>query len=363
MKKALVLLAVVECLVIVILSVALYNVLSENAVLTAHVCPEIENEQAEHTNDESLNDDHQLDVEYNEKKSVAVSNSALTALNDEYAGLWQKQVEKYYQALFDYYSSTEGLYADKDGITYYPGVKDHASMMEETKASQENWLKYYESSINYYKDFLYSVYGTGSIVPVKLSDYSRILYRAKAIEMCELYSSISSTSGETAMISVGDNYEIDQVYTEDRFYFRCRVYNNNKELVFEESELRTYPQIDRVYDDIIDIHINRGTGLVEHRYYSLSLDKLSDAYVYVSAFDGARIAYVDVADKSNPTGSRVLTVKDVFDGNGYYKSFELDFHNIDTPVVNAEFINDKSQLKVSYYSAPDGDLRETVLDL
>lgn len=108
----------------------------------------------------------QTDNDYIKRKQNIKSNAELTNLNEEYAEIWHSKMDLYYQSLYDFYVS-----------------QDNTQMICKTQLMKEQWDSYYTSQMSYYEKFIMSVYESGSIVPIKLSDCSRILYRNKAIEL------------------------------------------------------------------------------------------------------------------------------------------------------------------------------------
>lgn len=116
----------------------------------------------------TTNNSEEFSIDYNyeiRKKSVK-SNAELTNLNEEFANIWQEKIGFYYQEICDYFIS-----------------KSNNEMMNQTLSMQEKWNAYYKYQINYYEEFMLSVYDSGSIVPIKLSNYNLLLNRNKAIQL------------------------------------------------------------------------------------------------------------------------------------------------------------------------------------
>lgn len=107
-----------------------------------------------------------LDLEYESKKKNVKSNIEMTALNEEYAEKWKSKIEFYHTQILNYYTLNSG------GEMYDLSMQSHT-----------NWNSYEEQQYNYYEAFIYDNYTTGSIIPIKLSDYKRIVYRNRAIEL------------------------------------------------------------------------------------------------------------------------------------------------------------------------------------
>ena len=128
----------------------------------------INNDCIEIVNTESVTE-FSVDKDYNNKKQNIKSNAELTNLNEEFANIWKGKTEIYYQSIYEYY--------------YF---KDDTAMIDKIESMKVDWENYYSNQMNYYKDFILSKYTTGSIVPVKLSEYSKALYRNKALELYDL---------------------------------------------------------------------------------------------------------------------------------------------------------------------------------
>ena len=82
---------------------------------------------------------------------------------------------------------------------------------------------------------------------------------------------------------------------------------------------------------------------------------ISDEYQYVIANNDTYVAYIDGEDMSN----RSVVVQNIFDKNILYYKVQLDFAKIDTPIENAEFI-DNNTLKITYINSLDNSIETTV---
>ena len=117
-------------------------------------------------NSDDVNLSFLLDREYEAEKEQVRSNAEMTALNEEFEEKWKMKEEFYYGKLLDYYSSG----SDK-------------SMYDKTVAQQEEWSTYAAQQYDDYESLVHGCYTSGSIVPIKLSDYRRVLSRNRAIEL------------------------------------------------------------------------------------------------------------------------------------------------------------------------------------
>ena len=74
------------------------------------------------------------------------------------------------------------------------------------------------------------------------------------------------------------------------------------------------------------------------------------------------IAYIDVS-KETPFENRKVVVQNIFDKNMFYKEFKLNFSNVDTPVIEAEFSKDGASLLLTYLSGEKQTQTSEILDL
>ncbi len=144
---------------------------------------------------------------------------------------------------------------------------------------------------------------------------------------------------QTENIETGTYYRI---YKGDNSYLCYDVYNAEKETVLSEKTDRPL-KISMINDNIIDIEIGMGTGIAIHTYYNVDKNVFSREFSYVLSVSDDLIAYIDVPEE-NPMNNRKVIVQNIFDKNLFYKEFELDFSDVDTPVVNATFSEDALQL-------------------
>lgn len=152
--------------------------------------------------------------------------------------------------------------------------------------------------------------------------------------------------------------EYYKVILKDNISFDYYIYDVNKNIVEEQNGLTNLIDVKLLNDNVVDVHINWGTGLSEHHYYSVKRDVFSKKYEFVVAYNNERVAYLDGAIQE-----RCLIVQNVFNKTEYYKEFNLDFSTFITPVVDASFINNDSQLQVTYYFGDEEIERTVILDL
>ena len=107
-----------------------------------------------------------------------------------------------------------------------------------------------------------------------------------------------------------------------------------------------------ISDDTIDIGIDMGTGITIHKYYDANENIFSGEFTNVLTNSDKLIAYIDVS-KENPLENRKVVVQNIFDKSLFYEEFKLDFSNVDTPVIEAEFSKDGACLLLTYLSGEE----------
>lgn len=126
------------------------------------------------------------------------------------------------------------------------------------------------------------------------------------------------------------------------------IYGSDGKTVFSETTDRPL-SITIIDENTVDISKGEGTGLTLHKYYSVTQDKFSQEFSYVICSSNDLIAYIDISEES-PLKNRKVVVQNIFNEEGFYKEFQLDFSHVDTPVVNGEFNEDCSELNITYLS-------------
>ena len=119
-----------------------------------------------------------LDTEYQQDINEAYSNYDKCVINGEYALLWQEKADEYYDTLISYYSSDEERFNDR-----YISPED---MLENVQSMKGERREYMENQIEFYEAHLTAKYGSGSILPVVLSEYILDMYRAEALEVYQM---------------------------------------------------------------------------------------------------------------------------------------------------------------------------------
>lgn len=140
---------------------------------------------------------------------------------------------------------------------------------------------------------------------------------------------------------------------------KYNIYDRSGNTVFSETTDRPV-KITRNGDNVIDIAKGMGTGITAHKFYNTEENAFSETFYGVISSSDRLVAFIDV-DREKPLENRTLIVQDIFDGRLFYKSFNLDFSAVDTPVTEAHFSEDGRKLTVTYMSGNAGLEKTEVL--
>ena len=176
---------------------------------------------------------------------------------------------------------------------------------------------------------------------------------------CSTYNNtVNNESEQTETIASGAYYRIYKGNINQVCY---NIYNSEGEIVLSEKTDRPL-EINMINDDIVDIEIGMGTGITIHKYYGVGENIFSQEFLYVLSNLDQLIAYIDVP-KEKPLENRKVIVQNIFNKNLFYKEFQLDFSNVDTPVIEAKFSKDGESLQLTYLSGEEQTQISTMLDL
>lgn len=176
---------------------------------------------------------------------------------------------------------------------------------------------------------------------------------------CSPYkTTVDSKSEHREIIDSGKYYSI---YKGNITQVCYDIYNAKGEIVLSEATDRPL-RISMLNDTIVDIRIGIGTGTIIHKYYSVEENIFSQEFQYVLSNSDKLVAYIDVP-KENAFENRKVIVQNIFDKDLFYKEFQLDLSKIDTPVIDAIFLNDGTSLQLTYLSGKEQTQVITVLNL
>ena len=171
-----------------------------------------------------------------------------------------------------------------------------------------------------------------------------------------------SILNESTPIESGNNYEIYDISKYAQPFYQYFVFDNKREIMDSGILEQSYPNF-KSRDGILEIHIGYGTGVWQCRYYDANKKLVSVWFNQPHAFSNNLVVY---AEPRWNDGDRTdfIVVRDIFHEDAYYSEFERPLKT-SVPIVDAVFINDGSQLKVTYLTGNDYDYNEVteVLDL
>lgn len=144
-----------------------------------------------------------------------------------------------------------------------------------------------------------------------------------------------------------------------RVYYN--IYDKNGNIALSEETERPL-EIKMLNDNVVDIAIGVGTGITIHKYYNVEENIFSQEFSYVLSNLDEMVAYIAVP-KEKPMENRKIIVQNIFDRNLFYKEFLLDFSNVDTPVIEANFSTDGEALQLTYLCGEEQTQVATILSL
>lgn len=180
---------------------------------------------------------------------------------------------------------------------------------------------------------------------------------------CSLQPSINNSivtnpSENYKIIDSCEYYRIYKINTTQVYY---EIYNSNGDIALSETTDKPLT-IDMINNDVVDIGIGMGTGLTTHKYYSIKQNLFSQEFLYVLSNSNELIAYIDVP-KHKSFENRKVIVQNIFDKELYHKEFQLDFSDVDTPVIQGSFSEDEKSLQITYFSGKDEIEISEILEL
>lgn len=140
------------------------------------------------------------------------------------------------------------------------------------------------------------------------------------------------------------------------------IYDTQGNIVHQVETGAAYPQISLLEDNILGVQVKKGTGVYVHRYYDLSENLVSKEYQYVIAYCNGNVAYIEVPQEHS-LQERRLVVENIFEENALPKTYDIDFALVDSPVIDAHFINDGKAITITYLSGDGQNETTQTIDL
>ena len=173
----------------------------------------------------------------------------------------------------------------------------------------------------------------------------------------------NSDSVENSGITI-DDLKNPQVIEDTKFYkilqgegnfYYYYILDGQNEVVDEMGFYRKAPQLSLV-DEIVKVYIQLGTGAgtIRTRYYDTKEGLLSEWFYSVYDEDNRLLVYSD---------HNKLIVQNIFDKSSYYREFQnFSKKLLETgePFTNVSFVNDGTELKVTYITTDLNEVTETI---
>lgn len=153
-----------------------------------------------------------------------------------------------------------------------------------------------------------------------------------------------------------------KVYTDESgFNYYYKVYNNIGECI--DSGFHTGEITFECIDNILSVKMGFGTYAFICRYYDLSTSRVSRFYTTPLEISGEYIAYFTKNHK-NDENSIILVIQNIFDEKVYYQEIKRAFSSKVLDLYSeTEFINNNTQLKISYLINSSDEIITEVIDL
>lgn len=166
-----------------------------------------------------------------------------------------------------------------------------------------------------------------------------------------------------SVVSCDPHYMVLEDENRNSYYY---IYDDEGRVVDEGSTTRMTPVVSFENDEVICVHQSVGSGIWWSKYYSLKRDVVSQKYDYVFAFNGELVVYIDIPSGGSAFETRRLVIRNAFDKAEFYMAVDLELAEVHSPIIRAEFINNNTQLEVTYYFGEDiADMQEIteIIDL
>ena len=156
--------------------------------------------------------------------------------------------------------------------------------------------------------------------------------------------SSSEDAEQGEVVEATDYYKIVSIGLGKSEY---RIYDRwGKEVLVEVTDKPL--RISFIDQWVVEIRIGMGTGTSVSKYYDVRNECFSEEYLYVVAVSGNLLAYVD-ASPGHDADKGTFVVRDIFDGNGFFKAFSLNFSPREVmPISRAEFTEREMALELVY---------------
>lgn len=157
----------------------------------------------------------------------------------------------------------------------------------------------------------------------------------------------------------GENYKILSNEEVTIFYYSIKDDNGN----IIDAGYHNYRGSFDIYEkgEFLTLDYGYGSNIWYERYYDLSNGRISRFFERPIQISNELVAYFMVRDFDDAI---VLVIQNVFDQSNYYKEITRDFSDfVLKDHVEAEFLEDDTKLKISYWIKPDDQKVTEIIDL
>lgn len=157
----------------------------------------------------------------------------------------------------------------------------------------------------------------------------------------------------------GENYKILSNEEVTIFYYSIKDDNGN----IIDAGYHNYRGSFDIYEkgEFLTLDYGYGSNIWYERYYDLSNGRISRFFERSIQISNELVAYFMVRDFDDAI---VLVIQNVFDQSNYYKEITRDFSDfVLKDYVEAEFLEDDTKLKISYWIKPDDQKVTEIIDL
>jgi hypothetical protein len=192
-----------------------------------------------------------------------------------------------------------------------------------------------------------------------ISDENSNIINTKNSKIYDEYGKLNPLDPYYKAIKENKNYKIYE--DKSGFNYSYTVFNNEGEIL--DSGFNTSGIKFAFNNKLLELQIDAGTYATIYRYYDLVNSRVSKYYVTPLGIGGEYVAYFKNTTTENKDNI-FLVIQNIFDKNIYYKEIKRDFSSMvlggETPT---EFINNNTQIKISYPISPNDEIVTETINL
>ena len=148
-----------------------------------------------------------------------------------------------------------------------------------------------------------------------------------------------------------------KIYDMGESNYRYIIYNNNGEIMMEDTHYRVTPSISYIEENVIQVTLSAGVDTFFRIYYDLANNRISEVYPSPIAEKYGKVVCFDYSDSSS-----LLIIRDMFEKGLIYKKVDLDVSPAIAPIIQAEFLAEDS-LYVKYLSGASFEEKSITIEL